>query len=444
MSDKRAAIGTPGSVVSREVHVQRIREFEQAMAALSDTDPSAAEIRNILANKIETEKKRIIECKPLGQQLGDAQSALARARKRREAALDQAAQAQQSFQEAEQDISDISVGITKLEQQIASSSAPGAPLGLETASQSLQQAFADATALGLDIGDIEIARQSLQSAYQVISKIEAAKKARQAPAAAQAATANTSPPQSGGVPQVDQDEDLVFDMFADPPVDGEGEDSRKRWAEGSPSGDEELRASMQAAFQPAAAPQMPHQACFSRGISSLLQEDEGRRLSGDDLSRSESMHPVLFNSRRLPGQLALRVATANVNTLSPSESRGGPFSESLLGSARAAFLERAFSEHCLDIVGVQEGRTQVSQVKSGSEYRMFISGATPQGWYGSQVWVRHELNARALSSSAPHPRIMSVHLRIGEHTLWVVSAHAPSAHKGNKEIENFWRVMDSI
>eukprot|EP00972_Heterocapsa_arctica_P058736 8659460-Heterocapsa_arctica.AAC.1 len=48
----------------------------------------------------------------------------------------------------------------------------------------------------------------------------------------------------------------------------------------------------------------------------------------------------------------------------------------------------AFDKANLDVVGVQEGRVQDDQQKSGIIYEQFVAGADSAGSYGSQVWIR--------------------------------------------------------
>ena len=48
----------------------------------------------------------------------------------------------------------------------------------------------------------------------------------------------------------------------------------------------------------------------------------------------------------------------------------------------------AFDDAGIDIIGIQEGRTRVSQRISGIVYEMLVSPASDEGWYGTQIWVR--------------------------------------------------------
>ena len=105
-----------------------------------------------------------------------------------------------------------------------------------------------------------------------------------------------------------------------------------------------------------------------------------------------------------------RVATANVRTLCDREK-----STAVTGSGalpgRAALLEIEMARCGLDLVGIQEGRTQTDQIIEGAEYTMVVAGADPRGNYGTQLWVRRSLRAKVTGVPVSTPRLLVVWLR---------------------------------
>ena len=79
-----------------------------------------------------------------------------------------------------------------------------------------------------------------------------------------------------------------------------------------------------------------------------------------------------------------RVATANVRTLCDKGKNTADTGSGAL-SGRAALLEIEMAKCGLDLVGIQEGRTQTDQVIEGVEYTMVVAGADTRGNYGTQL-----------------------------------------------------------
>jgi hypothetical protein len=142
----------------------------------------------------------------------------------------------------------------------------------------------------------------------------------------------------------------------------------------------------------------------------------------------------------------LRVATANVCTLDPAGARkwgNAPIHNGLAQHGRVAILERMFEEHHLAVVSLQEGRLSPSQVRHGVNYTMVIAGASPAGCYGSQIWIQRSL-ARFLGAHfVTSPRTLAVEIKYLPHSIWYISAHAPSAHAKTEELREFWHDLDS-
>ena len=83
--------------------------------------------------------------------------------------------------------------------------------------------------------------------------------------------------------------------------------------------------------------------------------------------------------------VSLRVATANVNTLSPSdESADGP---TLALTGRILALQSQFTQCGLQMVGIQEGRMRNSAMRMCPEYFCLVTPANSSGCYGCELWV---------------------------------------------------------
>ena len=81
----------------------------------------------------------------------------------------------------------------------------------------------------------------------------------------------------------------------------------------------------------------------------------------------------------------LRVATANVNTLSPSdESVDGP---TLAVTGRILALQSQFAQCGLQMVGIQEGRMRTSALRMCPDYFCLVTPANASGCFGCELWV---------------------------------------------------------
>ena len=82
---------------------------------------------------------------------------------------------------------------------------------------------------------------------------------------------------------------------------------------------------------------------------------------------------------------SLTWATANVLTLNPAEARH-PKAGGLGQSARSSLLQAQFSKAGIDIVGVQEARTESSQ-RTAALFHVWSTGAAPGGHLGCELWI---------------------------------------------------------
>ena len=82
---------------------------------------------------------------------------------------------------------------------------------------------------------------------------------------------------------------------------------------------------------------------------------------------------------------SLTWATANVLTLNPAETRN-PKAGGLCQSARSSLLQAQFSKAGIDIVGVQEARTESSQ-RTAALFHVWSAGAAPGGHLGCELWI---------------------------------------------------------
>ena len=110
------------------------------------------------------------------------------------------------------------------------------------------------------------------------------------------------------------------------------------------------------------------------------------------------------------GSHHFRVATANARTLCDKGKSTAVTGSGAL-SGRAALLEIEMARCGLDLVGIQEGRTQTDQILEGAEYTMVVAGADPSGNYGTQLWVRRSFRAKVTGVPVSTPRLLVAWLR---------------------------------
>ena len=86
--EPQAPTASGNAPLSRDQHQAALRQLDAALAAISADDPACAEIRATLVAQQDTHRAAIMEQQPIGQRLDSAQSALLRARKRLNQALE--------------------------------------------------------------------------------------------------------------------------------------------------------------------------------------------------------------------------------------------------------------------------------------------------------------------------------------------------------------------
>ena len=104
---------------------------------------------------------------------------------------------------------------------------------------------------------------------------------------------------------------------------------------------------------------------------------------------------------------------------------------------RAALLEIEMARCGLDVVGIQEGRTEIIE---GAEYTMVVAGADPRGNYGTQLWVRRSLRAKVTGIPVSTPTLFVAWLRFetsGSELMCVVG-HAPHHGRPREERDQLW------
>ena len=136
------------------------------------------------------------------------------------------------------------------------------------------------------------------------------------------------------------------------------------------------------------------------------------------------------------------VATANVNTLLDARRVSDCLSLQTIG--RVQLLEMSMCSAGIDLVGIQEGRIQHDQQKSGIEYDQYIAGANAAGSYGSQVWVKRNGPFQVSSFIPLGPRLVELvgSLRNIEEVVHVFSGHAPHEIDSQVAKDLFWDCLN--
>ena len=135
---------------------------------------------------------------------------------------------------------------------------------------------------------------------------------------------------------------------------------------------------------------------------------------------------------------AIKLIQANVCTLHPAELKHAKTKQNCGSSARMIFLDESFAEAGACFVCVQEGRIPNDGLHSCRNFRMYRSGAEPDGSYGVQVWVLHKLVRMVTAVNPISPRLLQVVVQIGPLFLHVISAHAPIEDATEVCKEAFW------
>ena len=125
---------------------------------------------------------------------------------------------------------------------------------------------------------------------------------------------------------------------------------------------------------------------------------------------------------------SMRVMTANVNTLCQ------------LG--RIDILDARFAAADVDIVGVQESRTQGDHDRLCTNYRMLSSGATPGGHCGVQLWISKKLHCRKVNVDPCSSRLLLAHVQLADGLeIICVVAYAPIEDAPAADKQQFWESL---
>ena len=142
---------------------------------------------------------------------------------------------------------------------------------------------------------------------------------------------------------------------------------------------------------------------------------------------------------RLPN-VKVTAATANVCTLHPHQEERAYAKVSgvcLLGKVQ--ILEEQFALDELDVVGVQEGRSKLTEVKQGHTYQMAAAAAYGDGSAGVQLWVRHGISI--INWREFNPRLMFGIVRKRSVDMGYIVAHAPHMHASDSDKNVRWEQL---
>ena len=132
----------------------------------------------------------------------------------------------------------------------------------------------------------------------------------------------------------------------------------------------------------------------------------------------------------------LHLATANVTTLRPGQE--GDAGE---GSARRADLALQFATAGLQVIGVQESRSQYATPRSSGDFWIVPSPASPAGAGGVELWLHNDIisarDKRTVEIIASDPRRLIVRLALDGRWMVVAVLHALDRSHG-KEAQGRW------
>jgi hypothetical protein len=163
-------------------------------------------------------------------------------------------------------------------------------------------------------------------------------------------------------------------------------------------------------------------------------------------------HPMPMSRQLRTGvcatiSLKLRCATANVLTLHPTKTAVGAGI-----SARMESLVRSFASQQVDIVGVQETRSQLQGHTTCEGYHVLSSPASKKGVGGIQLWINScwttpqgplHVDAGNLHILSATTRRMVVRLCKDDLRLVLVVAHAPACPTFD-EAAAFWSALTAM
>ena len=139
-----------------------------------------------------------------------------------------------------------------------------------------------------------------------------------------------------------------------------------------------------------------------------------------------------------------KLVQANVCTLHPGELKHAKTRQNCGSSARMISLDDSFAETGACFVCVQEGRAPGDGLHSCRNFRMYRSGADPDGSHGVQVWVLHKFVRMVTAVNPISSRLLHVVVQIGPLFLHVISAHAPIEAATDACKEAFWSSLQRL
>ena len=141
---------------------------------------------------------------------------------------------------------------------------------------------------------------------------------------------------------------------------------------------------------------------------------------------------------------SIKLVQANVCTLHPGELKHAKTKQNCGSSARMIFLDDSFAGTGAYFVCVQEGRVPGDGLHSCRNFRMYRSGADPDGSHGVQVWVLHKFVRMVTAVNPISSRLLHVVVQIGPLFLHVISAHAPIETATDACKEAFWSSLQRL
>ena len=157
---------------------------------------------------------------------------------------------------------------------------------------------------------------------------------------------------------------------------------------------------------------------------------------------SESLHRVVasdlgwqlrkrmsgFASKANVSNIRLKCCSANVRTLDPADLKKANEAGRRV-SGKMQILDRAFHEHVVSIVGVQETRIQGNCRLCTEHYNIISSGANPEGTQGVQIWISTDVAASLLSEMPVSPRLLVSVVVICRQVFVLVVGHVRSEER---------------
>ena len=134
-----------------------------------------------------------------------------------------------------------------------------------------------------------------------------------------------------------------------------------------------------------------------------------------------------------------KVSSANVNTLVPhQESCAYARVSAACLLSKIELLESQFHSAGLDLIGVQEGRSNMSGLFNGLHYVRVVSPADSSGSYGVQLWLKIASKFNILQWKTISPRLMYVVCESQHVSIVCLVGHAPTESASDIVKDDFW------